>query len=112
MNGTLELLSLKDAAIVLCAAGLVVPIFYRLRISSVLGFMLVGMAVGPFGLGALADEVPWLGHMTITGHSGIHSVAELGVILLMFMIGLELSFERIMTMKRLIFGIGLLQVVL
>lgn len=112
MNGTLQLLSLKDAAIVLCAAGLVVPVFYRLRISSVLGFMLVGMAVGPFGLGALADAVPWLRHMTITGHSGIHSVAELGVILLMFMIGLELSFERIMTMKRLIFGIGLLQVVL
>ncbi|HEY4545372.1 MAG TPA: cation:proton antiporter [Pedomonas sp.] len=112
MNGAMELLSLKDAAIVLCAAGLVVPVFYRLRISSVLGFMIVGMAVGPFGLGALADDMPWLRHMTITGHSGIHGVAELGVILLMFMIGLELSFERIMTMKRLIFGIGLLQVVL
>lgn len=112
MNGTVELLSLKDAAIVLCAAGLVVPIFYRLRISSVLGFMLIGMAVGPFGLGALADEVPWLRYMTITGHSGIHGVAELGVILLLFMIGLELSFERLMTMKRLIFGFGLLQLVL
>ncbi len=112
MGSEFELLSLKDAAIVLCAAGVVVPVFYRLRISSVLGFMIVGMLVGPFGLGALADDLPWLSHMTITGHSGIHGVAELGVILLMFTIGLELSFERIMALKRLIFGIGLLQVVL
>ena len=102
----------KEALIILGAAGVVVPLFYRLRLSPVLGFMAVGMAVGPSGLGALARDVPWLSAVTITDASSIGLVAELGVVMLLFMIGLELSLERLLLMRRLVFGLGSLQVVL
>ena len=61
--------------------------------SPVLGYMLVGMAVGPFGLGALASYVPPLSAVTVNNPASIKPIADLGVALLMFMIGLELSFE-------------------
>ena len=102
----------KDALIILGAAGVVVPLFHRLRVSPVLGFMVVGMAVGPSGFGALAREVPWLSAVTITDASAIGPVAELGVVMLLFMIGLELSLERLLLMRRLVFGLGSAQVVL
>ena len=101
----------KDALIVLGAAGVVVPLFHRLRLSPVLGYMLVGLVVGPFGLGALAANQPWLGYVTINDQAAIEPIAELGVVLLLFMIGLELSFERLWLMRRLVFGLGSLQVV-
>jgi monovalent cation:H+ antiporter-2, CPA2 family len=100
----------KVALIVLGAAGVVIPIFHRLQISSVLGFMLVGMAVGPFGFGALATHYAWLTAVTIDAPQAIQPVADLGVTLLLFMIGLELSFERLWLMRRLVFGLGALQV--
>ncbi|MFZ4746919.1 MAG: sodium:proton exchanger, partial [Sphingomonas sp.] len=51
---------LSDALVVLGAAGLVIPAFARLKISPVIGFILVGVVVGPFGLGTLVPRVPWL----------------------------------------------------
>ena len=102
----------KEALIILGAAGVVVPLFHRLRLSPVLGFMAVGMAVGPSGLGALAREVPWLSAVTITDASSIGPIADLGIVMLLFMIGLELSLERLLLMRRLVFGLGSLQVVL
>ena len=102
----------KEALTILGAAGVVVPLFHRLRVSPVLGFMIVGMAVGPFGLGALAREVPWLSAATITDARAIAPVADLGVVMLLFMIGLELSLERLLLMRRLVFGLGSLQVAL
>ncbi len=99
----------KVALIVLGAAGVVIPLFHRLRISSVLGFILVGVAVGPFGFGALTAHYPWLKAVTIDAPRAIQPVADLGVTLLMFMIGLELSFERLWLMRRLVFGLGTLQ---
>jgi hypothetical protein len=56
----------KEVLIILGAAGVVVPLFHRLRVNPVLGFLLVGMAVGPSGLGALARQVSWLEAVTIT----------------------------------------------
>jgi CPA2 family monovalent cation:H+ antiporter-2 len=100
----------KETLVILGAAAVVVPLFYRLRVSPVLGFMLVGMAVGPHGLGDLASEAPWLAAVTIANPEAIGPVAELGVVLLLFMIGLELSFERLRLMRRLVFGLGSLQV--
>ena len=99
----------KHALIVLAAAGVVVPLFHRLRVSPVLGFMLVGAVVGPFGLGRAVGHVPWLSAVTITEPEAIGPIAQLGVALLLFMIGLELSFERLWLMRRLVFGLGTLQ---
>jgi CPA2 family monovalent cation:H+ antiporter-2 len=100
----------KEALVVLGAAGVVIPLFHRLRVSAVLGFMLVGLVVGPFGLASLAPALPWLEAITIGDPESIKPIAELGVVLLLFMIGLELSFERLWVMRRLVFGLGSLQV--
>jgi monovalent cation:H+ antiporter-2, CPA2 family len=102
----------KAALVVLGAAGVVIPLFHRLRVSPVLGFMLVGIVVGPFGLASLAPHLPWLSAITISEPESIAPIADLGVALLLFMIGLELSFERLWLMRRLVFGLGSLQVVL
>jgi CPA2 family monovalent cation:H+ antiporter-2 len=102
----------KEALVVLGAAGVVIPLFHRLRVSSVLGFMLVGVVVGPFGIASLAPHLPWLSAITISDPRSIEPIAALGVVLLLFMIGLELSFERLWLMRRLVFGLGCLQVVL
>jgi CPA2 family monovalent cation:H+ antiporter-2 len=102
----------KHALIVLGAAGLVIPLFHRLHVSSTLGFILVGIVVGPFGLASLAPWFPWLSAITINRPEAIEPIARLGVVLLLFMIGLELSFERLWVMRRLVFGLGFLQVVL
>ncbi len=100
----------KDALIILAAAGVVIPLFQRLRVSAALGFMLVGAVVGPFGLGRLNASAPWLGAVTFGDPASIAPVAELGVALLLFMIGLELSFERLLVMRRLVFALGTLEV--
>jgi monovalent cation:H+ antiporter-2, CPA2 family len=90
----------------------VIPLFHRLRLSPVLGFMLVGVAVGPFGLAMLSDRLPLLGAITLNRPETIAPIAELGISMMMFMIGLELSLERLRVMRRLVFGFGLLQFVL
>ncbi len=100
----------KEALVVLGAAGVVIPLFHRLRVSSVLGFMLVGVVVGPFGIASFAPRLPWLSAIAITEPDSIAPIADLGVALLLFMIGLELSFERLWLMRRLVFGLGSLQV--
>src|SRR5215467_1191472 len=102
----------KQALIVLGAAGVVIPLFHRLRVSPVLGFMLVGIVVGPFGFASLIPHLPWLSAITIGTPALMEPIAQLGVVLLLFMIGLELSFERLWVMRRLVFGLGSLQVVL
>jgi CPA2 family monovalent cation:H+ antiporter-2 len=102
----------REALIVLAAAGVVIPLFHRLRVSSVLGFMLIGVVVGPFGLASLAPHSRWIAAITISDADSIDPIARLGVVLLLFMIGLELSFERLKTMRRLVFGLGSLQLTL
>jgi CPA2 family monovalent cation:H+ antiporter-2 len=74
--------------------------------------MLVGVAVGPFGFAQLADHLPLLSTITLSQPETIEPIAELGISMLMFMIGLELSLERLRVMRRLVFGFGLLQFVL
>ncbi|WP_036265823.1 cation:proton antiporter [Methylobacterium sp. 10] len=102
--------SYKEAIIFLVTAGVVVPLFHRLRISPVLGFIGAGALLGPFGLGRLADTIPWLSIFTIGNRSEIAHLAEFGVIFLMFMIGVELSWERLRILRRLVFGLGSAQV--
>ena len=96
----------SDALVILGAAGLVIPAFARFRVSPVIGFILVGLAVGPAGLGSLIDRAPWLHHVTISDPHAIEPFAEFGIVLLLFSIGLELSFKRLWTMRRAVFGVG------
>jgi CPA2 family monovalent cation:H+ antiporter-2 len=102
----------KEALVVLAAAGVVIPLFYRLRVSPVLGFMIVGAIVGPFGVVSLAPHWAWLAAITLGDPQSIQPIGRLGVALLLFMIGLELSFARLWLMRRLVFGLGSLQVAL
>jgi len=97
---------LSDALVILGAAGIVIPAFARFRVSPVIGFILVGALVGPAGLGAMVSRVPWLNYLTISNPEAIAPFAEFGIILLLFSIGLELSFLRLWTMRRQVFGVG------
>ena len=97
---------LHDALVILGAAGVVIPAFARLKISPVIGFILVGAAIGPSGLGALVTAQPWLETITITDRERVAPFAEIGILLLLFAIGLELSFRRLWAMKNSVFGLG------
>ena len=100
----------KDLVVFLAAAGVVVPLFNRLKISPVLGFLAAGVLLGPDGLARFSETAPWLSWLTISDASQIRSLSELGVAFLLFMIGLELSWERLRAMRKLVFGLGLTQV--
>jgi monovalent cation:H+ antiporter-2, CPA2 family len=102
----------KDVVLFLATAGVIVPLFRRWRISPILGFLGAGVVLGPFGLGSLSDTFPWLSYFTIANPGEIAQLAEFGVVFLLFMIGLELSWERLRLMRRWVFGMGALQVTL
>jgi CPA2 family monovalent cation:H+ antiporter-2 len=112
MAGELQMTpGLSDTLTILGAAGIVIPAFARLRINPVIGFILVGLIAGPFGLGGLADRYPWLEAISITDPEGIEPFAEFGIVLLLFTIGLELSFRRLAAMRKMVFGIGAAEMV-
>ena len=101
--------SYSNVVVFLATAGVVAPLFTRLKISPILGFLAAGVALGPQGLGRFVPEQPWLDYFTVSKPQEIASLAELGVVFLLFTIGLELSFERLRLMRRLVFGLGALQ---
>ena len=106
MEGEFSTSGYSDALVILGAAGIVIPAFARIRISPIIGFILIGMLVGPTGLGALSRDYPWLHYVTISNPHSIEPFAELGIVLLLFSIGLELSFRRLWGMRQLVFGVG------
>ena len=103
---------LKEILLFLTLAGILIPTLQRLRINQVLGFLAVGALLGPFGLGLMADQVPWLAYLTFPRIEGVTVLAELGVMFLMFMIGLELSAARLWSLRRWVFGAGSAQVII
>jgi CPA2 family monovalent cation:H+ antiporter-2 len=109
MAGELQTEGISDLLVILGAAGIVIPAFARLRITPIIGFILVGIMVGPMGLGSLVPRYPMLEWVTITNPEAIHPIGEYGIILLLFSIGLELSFRRLWKMRRLVFGVGAAQ---
>ncbi len=100
---------LGDALVILGAAGIVIPLFARFRITPVIGFILVGLVVGPFGLGGQVASHPWLSYITISDPQGLIPFADFGVIMLLFSVGLGLSFGRLWAMRRQVFGLGSLE---
>jgi monovalent cation:H+ antiporter-2, CPA2 family len=102
----------KDVLLVLGTAGIIVPLLMRWGVSSILGYLVVGILLGPDVVGALAEKIPALSVIAFSRNADFTFLAELGVVFLLFLIGLELSFERLVTMKRYVFGLGGLQVIL
>jgi len=111
MAGELGGQGLKDALVILGAAGVVIPAFARLKISPVIGFILVGIATGPFVLGALAHQHPALAAFSISDRAAIEPFAELGIILLLFSAGLHISFRRLRSMRTNVFGLGTVELI-
>lgn len=102
----------KEFLMILGVAGLIVPLFMRVGVNAVVVFLCVGIALSPDVLGRIASHVSFLEPLKISDPDNLEQVAELGVVFLLFLIGLELSFERLKIMRRLVFGLGGLQVVL
>ncbi len=100
---------LKDALVFLFAAGILVPALRVVRIPMVLGFLLAGVALGPHGLGALAASWAPLEFVTISDPETAAPFAELGVLFLLFLLGLELSFNTLWSLRKAVFGAGGLQ---
>lgn len=103
-------IAIKDLIVFLFAAGLIVPALRMLKLPSVAGFILAGLALGPSGIGALQSEWGVLEYLTISEPEAAAPFAELGVLFLLFLLGLELSFERLWALRRIVFGAGTLQV--
>jgi monovalent cation:H+ antiporter-2, CPA2 family len=102
---------MREPLVILIAAAVVVPLLHRLKISPVLGFILCGIVLGPSVLGALGTDIPVLHWLAIQDREAIAPVAELGIMFLLFAIGLELSFERLLLLRKLVFGLGSVQMI-
>jgi monovalent cation:H+ antiporter-2, CPA2 family len=109
---TINVAAYSDALVVLGTAGIVVPIVSRLGFSPVLGYLGAGALLGPLGLGSLINSFPVLFWFTVGDAKDVAGIAELGIVFLLFLIGLELSLHRLLTMRRLVFGLGGLQVLI
>ena len=101
---------LRETLLFLALTGILIPLLQRWRVNQVLGFLAAGALIGPFGLGLWADEMPWMAYFTFPRLDGVVALADLGVLFLMFMIGLELSAERLWSLRRWVFGAGSAQV--
>ena len=112
MAAQINIPAYSDALVVLATAGVVVPLVRRWGISPVLGYLGAGALLGPLGLGSFIDKVPLLYWLTVVDANNVAGIANLGVVFLLFLIGIELSYERLAAMRRLVFGMGGLQIVL
>jgi monovalent cation:H+ antiporter-2, CPA2 family len=110
VNSTINVAAYSDALVVLGTAGILVPILSRLGFNPVLGYLAAGALLGPLGLGSLIHTFPVLYWFTVGDAEDVAGIAELGVVFLLFLIGLELSLHRLLTMRRLVFGLGGLQI--
>ncbi|PZO32859.1 MAG: potassium transporter [Alphaproteobacteria bacterium] len=92
-------MGLGHAVALLAAAVVAVPLFKRFGLGAVLGYLAAGLVIGPFGFGVIEDA------------EAVLHVAELGVVMFLFIIGLEMRPARLWSLRREIFGLGLMQVV-
>lgn len=110
MTATVNISAYSDALVVLGTAGVVVPLVRRWGFNPVIAYLGAGAILGPLGLGSFIPDLPWLYWFTVADAQNVEGIANLGVVFLLFLIGLELSFRRLVTMRRLVFGLGGLQV--
>jgi CPA2 family monovalent cation:H+ antiporter-2 len=108
---TINITNYSDALVVLGTAGVVVPLVRRWGFNPVLAYLGAGALLGPHGLGSFSDY-PALFWFTISDAQNVAGIAELGVVFLLFLIGIELSLQRLLAMRRLVFGLGGLQVLI
>ncbi len=101
---------ITQTLVFLAATCVLVPALRKAKLSAVMGFLLIGVAMGPHVLGRLAEQWPWLGAFELEEAASTTFLAELGVVFLLFIIGLEVSFERLWAMRRFVFGLGFAQV--
>ncbi len=111
MASSINFSAYSDALVVLATAGVAVPVLRRWNVSPIIGYLFGGALLGPLGLGSFIGAVPALYWVTIVDARDVGGIAELGIVFLLFLIGLELSWKRLMTMRRLVFGLGGLQVI-
>ena len=109
-HATQEVL-IKDGLVFLFAAGLIVPLLRSFKLPSIVGFILAGVALGPNGVGAFADSWPVIQYFTLSDPESVAPFAELGVLFLLFLLGLELSFSKLWALRRIVFGAGLSQAI-
>ncbi|MGZ9097507.1 MAG: cation:proton antiporter domain-containing protein [Micavibrio sp.] len=104
----------SELLILLGIAGLTIPLLQRFRISPVLGFLLCGILVGPYGLSLWLQNfgTGWGAPLGIRDSEIVSSFADMGIVFLMFMIGLKLSLSELWSMRRHILGLGSCQIVL
>ncbi len=112
MTSSINVHVYSDALVVLGTAGVVIPLVRRFGFNPVLGYLGAGAILGPFGLGLFIDKFPLLYWFTVVDPGNVSGLANLGVVFLLFLIGMELSYERLKAMRRLIFGLGGLQIAL
>ncbi|NBC21766.1 MAG: portal protein [Alphaproteobacteria bacterium] len=103
---------ITDALVFLFAAGVLVPLFRMARLPIVVGFILAGILLGPNGLGHFDERWPALEFITISDPHAAEPFAELGILFLLFLLGLELSFGKLWALRRVVFGAGGLQAAL
>jgi len=99
-SAAFTMISLAQTAILLAAAVVAVSLFRFLRLSSILGYVAAGLAIGPWGLNLIGEV------------GRILQVSQFGIVLLLFIIGLELQPTRLWVMRRVVFGLGAAQVLL
>ena len=112
MVGTINISAYSDALVVLGTSGILVPVFRRWGLNPVLGYLAAGALLGPLGLGSFIRYFPALYWFTIGDAKSIAGIAELGIVFLLFLIGLDLSFQRLMSLRRFVLGLGSLQFLL
>jgi CPA2 family monovalent cation:H+ antiporter-2 len=100
----------SDALVLLGTAGIVIPLVRRFGFNPVLGYLGAGAILGPLGLGSFIHHVPYLYWLTVVDAKNVAGLADLGIVFLLFLIGMELSYERLKAMRRLVFGLGSLQI--
>lgn len=88
----------ESAALLVFAAFVLVTICSRIGVPSIVGYILAGIVIGPAGLGLIAES------------AALSSIGEIGVVLLLFALGLEFSFEKLVTLRKHVFGLGAAQV--